>query len=154
MKNITKYIPKFILMIALMFASQACIDLEEDVSSVLSISNLTGEGDITAALAPIYRSMQTAYDAPHAAGVPTYGADDRTTWEAGNKAPLRVFDRFDYGNGENSDILWLPIGWDSYWQAIYRANTLIEGLKTSIAPEELNKVADGEARFFKSLGIF
>jgi len=154
MKKITKYIPKMILMTALIFASQACIDLEEDVSGVLSIENLSGEGDITAALAPIYRSMATAYGEPHAAGVPTYGSDDRTTWWAGNKSPLRVFDRFDYGNGENSDINWLPRGWDRHWKVIYYANSLIEGLKTSSAPEEIVKVADGEARYLRALAYF
>jgi hypothetical protein len=154
MKNIIKYIPKIVLMIALIFVTQACVDLEEDVSGVLSIENLSGEGDITAALAPIYRSASVAFREPHAAGVPTYGADDRTTWGAGNKAPLRVFDRFDYGSGENSDINWLPRGWDAYWKTIYYANTVIEGLKTSTAPEEIVKVADGEARFLRALSYF
>ena len=41
MKNIIKYIPKIVLMIALICVSQACVDLEEDVSGVLSIENLT-----------------------------------------------------------------------------------------------------------------
>ena len=154
MKNITKYIPKIVLMIALIFVSQACVDLEEDVSGVLSIENLSAEGDITAALAPIYREMAVANSNPHWAGVPTYGSDDRTTWWAGNKAPLRVFDRFDYGSGENSDINWLPRGWDSYWKVLYYANTLIEGLKTSTAPEEIVKIADGEARFLRALAYF
>jgi hypothetical protein len=154
MKNIIKYIPKIVLMIALMCVSQACVDLEEDVSGVLSIENLTGEGDITAALAPIYRGMQVAYSNPHWAGVPTYGGDDRTTWWAGNKGPLRVFDRFDYGSGENSDSNWLPRGWDAYWQVIYYANTLIEGLKTSTAPAEIVSIADGEARFLRALAYF
>ncbi|MDN5212975.1 RagB/SusD family nutrient uptake outer membrane protein [Fulvivirgaceae bacterium BMA12] len=154
MKNIIKYIPKIVLIIVLAFLSHACADLEEDVSGVLSIENLSGEGDITAALAPIYRGMLEAYQHPHAAGVPTYGADDRTTWWAGNKAPLRVFDRFDYGSGESSDINWLPRGWDAYWKVIYYSNTLIEGLKTSTAPEDIVKIADGEARFLRALAYF
>ena len=154
MKNIFKYIPKIVLMIALICVSQACVDLEEDVSGVLSIENLSGEGDIAAALAPVYREMQVAYKEPHAGGVATYGGDDRTTWWAGNKSPLRVFDRFDYGSGENSDINWLPRGWDSYWKVIYYANTLIEGLKTSTATADLVKVADGEARFLRALAYF
>lgn len=154
MKNIIKYIPKIVLMIAMICISQACVDLEEDVSGVLSIENLSGEGDITAALAPIYRIMSQAYGEPHAAGVPTYGSDDRTTWWAGNKAPLRVFDRFDYGSGENSDINWLPRGWDRHWKVIYYANTLIEGLKTSTADPEIVAIADGEARFLRALAYF
>ena len=154
MKQIVKYIPKVTLMIAMIFVSQACVDLEEDVSGVLSLENLSGEGDIQAALAPIYREMQVAYSNPHWAGVPTYGGDDRTTWWAGNKSPLRVFDRFDYGGGENSDILWLSRGWDAYWKIIYYANTLIEGLKTSTAPAEIISVADGEARFLRALAYF
>lgn len=154
MKNIIKYIPKIVLMLAMVFVSQACVDLEEDVSGVLSIDNLTGEGDIIAALAPAYREMQVAYSNPHWAGVPTYGSDDRTTWWAGNKSPLRVFDRFDYGGGENSDILWLPRCWDAYWKVIYYTNTLIEGLKTSTAPADIIQVADGEARFLRALAYF
>ena len=97
MKKVTKYILN-IALVALMFLMiHSCVDLEEDVSGVLSIENLTGEGDVTAALAPIYREMQVAYTHPHWGGVPTWGGDDRTTWWAGNKSPLRVFDRFDYG---------------------------------------------------------
>jgi len=145
---------RFSLVLAMILANQACIDLEEDTSSVLKLENLSNEGEIVAALAPIYAAIREGYRHPHAGGVPTYGADDRTTWWAGNKSPLRVFDRFDYGSGENSDILWLPRAWDYYWQTIYYANTLIEGLKTSTAPEDVIKVADGEARFLRALAYF
>jgi hypothetical protein len=154
MKNITKYIIHIVLLTAVIFSSHSCVDLEEDVSSVLSIENLKSESGVTAALAPIYRSMLAAYEHPHAGGVPTYGGDDRTTWWAGNKSPLRVFDRFDYGSGENSDILWLDRGWNAYWETIYNANTLIEGLKTSTAPDEVIRSADGEARFLRALAYF
>jgi hypothetical protein len=154
MKNIYQYIARFSMVLAMILASQACIDLEEDTSSVLKIENLSTEGEIVAALSPIYAAIREAYRHPHAGGVPTYGADDRTTWWAGNKSPLRVFDRFDYGSGENSDILWLPRAWDYYWEPIYYANTLIEALKTSTAPEEIVKTADGEARFLRALAYF
>jgi hypothetical protein len=154
MKNIYKYLTRISMVLVMILASQACIDLEEDTSSVLQLENLTSEGEIIAALAPIYSAIREGYRHPHAGGVPTYGADDRTTWAAGNKSPLRVFDRFDYGSGENSDILWLERAWDYYWQTIYYANTLIEGLKTSTAPEEIEKVADGEARFLRALAYF
>ena len=154
MKNIVKHLLKVVALMAVIMAQPSCISLEEDVSSVLSIESLTGEGDIVAALAPIYRVMQNAYNAPHQAGVPTYGADDRTTWWAGNKSPLRVFDRFDYGSGENSDILWLDRGWNDYWKAIYYANSLIDGLKTATADEDIVKIADGEARFLRTLAYF
>ena len=66
----------------------------------------------------------------------------------------RLFDRFDYGSGENSDINWLPRGWDRHWKVIYYANSLVEGLKTSTAPEEIVKIADGEARFLRALAYF
>lgn len=154
MRNITKHIPKFILLAVMVFVHQACIDLEEDQSSVLSIENLRSEGDVIAALAPIYRQMGDVYTQPHFQRAPTYGADDLTTWWAGNKAPLRVFDRFDYGSGENSDINWLPYGWDGYWQVIYYANTVIQGLKTATAPAEIVAAADGEARFLRALSYF
>ncbi|MFT4566332.1 MAG: hypothetical protein ACI9FN_001287 [Saprospiraceae bacterium] len=154
MKNYIIQTPYLVLLIVLMVTIPSCIDLEEDTSSILSIENLKSESGISAALAPIYRSMLVAYEHPHAGGVPTYGADDRTTWWAGNKSPLRVFDRFDYGNGENSAILWLDRGWNAYWETIYNANTLIEGLKTSEAPSDVVLSADGEARFLRALAYF
>ena len=154
MKKIIKQILYIAVLSGLLFSMHSCIDLEEDTSSILSIENLKSESGVTAALAPIYRSMLAAYQHPHAGGVPTYGADDRTTWWAGNKSPLRVFDRFDYGSGENSDILWLDRGWNAYWETIYNANSLIEGLKTSTAPDDVVKSADGEARFLRALAYF
>lgn len=154
MKNIKLITVKIVFLMALVLSYPSCISLEEDTSAVLSIEELESESAIVAALAPIYRGLQDAYRAPHEAGVPTYGADDRTTWWAGNKAPLRVFDRFDYGSGENSDILWLDRGWNSYWQVIYYANTVIDGLKTSTADEDIVKIADGEARFLRALAYF
>ncbi len=154
MKKNINYIFRGLFLLMLFAAQPACVDLEEDTSSVLSIENLRSESGVTAALAPVYRSMLTAYTHPHAGGVPTWGGDDRTTWWAGNKSPLRVFDRFDYGSGENSDILWLDRGWNAYWEVIYHANTLIQGLKTSTAPESVIKSADGEARFLRALAYF
>lgn len=154
MKNLNHHILSIVLLTVVIFTGFSCFDLEEDLSSVLSIENLKSEGDVTAALAPIYREMQQAYTHPHWGGVPTWGGDDRTTWWAGNKSPLRVFDRFDYGSGENSDILWLDRGWNSYWTIIYRANSLIEGLKTSNAPADVVASADGEARFMRALAYF
>jgi len=154
MKNIIKQILYLCFFLTCVFTNPACIDLEEDVSSVLSIDNLKSESGVNAALAPIYRSILAAYAFPHGGGVPTYGADDRTTWWAGNKEPLRVFDRFDYGNGENSAINWLDRGWNAYWETIYNANTLIEGLKTSTASKEIIQSADAEARFLRALAYF
>ncbi|MGD1889935.1 MAG: RagB/SusD family nutrient uptake outer membrane protein [Cyclobacteriaceae bacterium] len=154
MKNTILPISKILLLLLLIWTAPACVDLEEDTSSVLFIENLQSEGDVTAALAPVYRAMQDVYQAPHLQRSPTYGADDITTWWAGNKAPLRVFDRFDYGGGRNSDINWLPHGWNGYWQVIYYANTLVEGLKTSTAPAELVSSADAEARFLRALAYF
>jgi hypothetical protein len=83
-----------------------------------------------------------------------FAADDMTTWWAGNKAPFRVFDQFAFGNGENSDILWIDEAWNLYWQAIYYCNILVEGLKTSTAPSKLVIRADAEARFFRALSYF
>ncbi len=150
-----KNIYKIILLTVWIFVGQACSNLlEEDLSSVVTIENLNSEGDIVAAIAPIYRTTQDAYGSPHYQRTPTYGADDLTTWWAGNKAPLRVFDGFNYGNGENADVNWLSHGWDNYWKTIYYANTVIEGLKTSTAPDEIVKTADGEARFLRALSYF
>ncbi|WNJ20434.1 RagB/SusD family nutrient uptake outer membrane protein [Pontibacter sp. G13] len=154
MKKYKAYMLRMTLAVALLVSVQSCVDLMEDTSSVLSIENLKSEGDVVSALAPVYRQMATVYATPHFQRVPTYGADDLTTWWAGNKAPIRVFDRFDYGNGENSDINWLPTGWNGYWQVIYRANTVIDGLKTSTAAEDIVIAADGEARFLRALAYF
>lgn len=145
---------KITLVVAVLFCLHACISLEEDTSSILQIDNLTDEGAIIASLTPIYRQYQDLVKFPQEHIMTAYGADDMTTWWAGNKAPLRVFDRLDYGNGENSDILWLNIAWDKYWKMIYYSNSLIEGLKNSTAPEAIVKTADAEARFFRALAYF
>jgi hypothetical protein len=150
MKNITFKLSKILLLTSFLYFGQACIKLEEDTSAVLLLENLTGEGDITAALAPMYRQMLDLVTPPHEWMMAAYGADDMTTWWAGNKAPLRVFDRFDYGSGENSAILWLDAAWISYWKNIYYSNSLIDGLKTSTAPEAVIKNGDAEARWWRA----
>ena len=147
-----KYFNKITLILTMI--TLGCTDLEEDLSSVLTIEELKTEAEIESALAPIYRALVDAHRLPHLLRTPTYGGDDITTWEAGNKAPLRVFDRFDYGSGENSDVNWLDHGWDNYWKAIYFSNSLIDALKTSSAPAEIITVADSEARFFRALSYF
>ncbi len=146
-----KYINKIILIAIVAFVGNSCSNLEEDTSSLLTLDRLASEGDITASLAPIYRALLTIHKDPQFARIATFGGDDITTWSGGNKAPLRVFDRFDYGNGENSDIIWLPNAWDGYWKIIYFSNTIIKGLKTSTAPVNAVKVGDGEARLFRAL---
>lgn len=154
MNKIKTIVFRAIMLVALLVGTQACFDLEEDTSSILQLENLTDEGAINAALTPIYRQFMETMKAPHNHFIMAYGADDITTWWAGNKAPLRVFDRFDYGNGENSDVLWLDLPWSRYWKVIYYSNSLIEGLKTSTAPEDIVMRADAEARFFRALSYF
>lgn len=154
MKEIKTILFKIVMLVVLLIGTQACFDLEEDTSSILQLENLTDEGAINAALTPIYRQFMQTVTAPHNHFIMAYGADDITTWWAGNKAPLRVFDRFDYGNGENSDVLWLDLPWSRYWKVIYYSNSVIEGLKTSPAPEDVVATADGEARFFRALSYF
>jgi len=149
-----KHINKIVLVAIMVFLGHSCSDLEEDTSSLLTLDRLGSEGDIEASLAPIYRELLTIEKDPQFARTTTFGGDDITTWSAGNKAPLRVFDRFDYGNGENSDIIWLPIAWDGYWKMIYYSNTLIKGLKTSTASESAIKLGDAEARLFRALSYF
>lgn len=145
-----KHINKLIVLALIALVGYSCSDLEEDTSSLLTLDRLSSEGDITASVAPIYRRMLEMHRTPHFTRAATYGADDITTWAAGNKAPFRVFDRFDYGNGENSDINFLPHAWDGYWQTIYYCNTLIDGLKTATAPEEVVALANAEARTFRA----
>ena len=128
----------------------SCSDLEEDRSGILSLENLQSEGDLVAALVPVYKRLQYSYRNPHFMRTNTFGSDDITTWWGGNKAPLRVFDSFNYGNGENGDINWLDYDWKGFWKIIYHANSLVEGLKTSTAPDQLKAVADGEARFLRA----
>lgn len=146
-----KHINKIILFALMAFLGHSCSDLEEDTSSLLTLDRLQNEGDIEASLAPIYREFLTVHKDPQFSRIATFGGDDITTWSAGNKAPLRVFDRFDYGNGENSAIIWLPIAWDGYWKMIYFSNTLIKGLKTATASESAIKIADGEARLLRAV---
>lgn len=149
----TKYnlIYKIALFSVLILLSQSCIDLEEDVSSVLSLEDLRNEGDILAALAPIYRAYNDVVKVPHEEQIVGYGADDITTWQGGNKGPLRIFDGFNYGDGQSSDINWLDQPWRKNWKVIYYANSLVEGLKTSSASPEVIAIGDGEARFFRAL---
>lgn len=146
-----KYINKILLMALVGFIGHSCSNLEEDTSSLLTVGKIESEADVANNVAPIYRRQLNMHRGPHYLRTATYGADDITTWIAGNKAPLRVFDRFDYGSGENSDINWLPHAWDAYWQTIYYCNTLIEGLKSATAPEAMIKQADAEARVFRAL---
>jgi len=148
--------PKLIrlMLLVIFFTVNSCVDLEEDTSSIISIGNLTSEAEITSSLAPIYRAIYGAYTAVQQRTA-TYGADDLTTWWAGNKAPFRIYDRFDYGSGENADNIWLSgNAWDPYWNTIYYANSLIDGLKTSTAPEDIVSIAEGEARFLRGMSYF
>lgn len=146
-----KYINKILLVALVVFLGQSCSDLEEDTGSLLTVGKIESEADIATNIAPIYRRQLNMHRNPHYLRTATYGGDDITTWIAGNKAPLRVFDRFDYGSGENSDINWLDHAWDNYWQTIYYCNTLIEGLKTATASEAIINAADAEARVFRAL---
>ena len=73
MKNIISYIARFSLVLVIILASQACIDLEEDTSSVLKIENLSTEGEIVAALSPIYAAIREAYNFP-SRGIATFFA--------------------------------------------------------------------------------
>lgn len=154
MKKIKTVLFKIVMLAVILVGAQACFELEEDTSSILTLDNLADEGAIDAALTPIYRQYMTAMNSPHGNHLTAYGADDITTWWAGNKAPIRVFDRFDYGNGENSDVLWLDLAWSRYWKVIYYCNTLIEGLKTSPADPAFVANAEGEARFFRALAYY
>lgn len=86
-----KYINKILLIGLVVFFTNACTDLEEDTSSLLLVGQIATEGDIQTNIAPIYRRLLSMHDDPHFTRTATYGADDITTWIAGNKAPLRVF---------------------------------------------------------------
>jgi starch-binding outer membrane protein, SusD/RagB family len=154
MKNINKITKAFAIIIAVSFTFNACIGLDEDISSIISIEKLDKEDDIVAVLAALYRRMAIVYQYPQYQRTATFGADDITTWWAGNKGPLRIFDRFDYGSGENADNEWLFDSWSGYWNVIYYANTLIQGLKSSGAPVEVVHSVDGEARFLRALAYF
>jgi hypothetical protein len=143
----------FTLIISFLFVF-SCSDLEEDRSGILSLDNLQSEGDLVAALTPVYKALQYTYKNPHFMRTNTYGSDDITTWWGGNKAPLRVFDQFNYGGGENGDINWLDWDWKGFWRLIYYANSLINGLQTSTADESLKSIIEGEARFLRAFAYF
>ena len=145
---------KFLSIFFSFLLTLSCSDLEEDRSGILSLANLRTEGDLVAALAPIYKQLQRCYERPHNMRTNTFGSDDLTTWWGGNKAPLRVFDGFNYGSGENADVNWLDWDWNGFWKVIYYSNSLIEGLKTSTASKELKLVVEGEARFFRAYSYF
>ena len=90
MKNTYKI---FTLIISFLFVF-SCSDLEEDRGGILSLDNLQSEGDLVAALTPVYKELQQTFKNPHFMRTNTFGSDDITTWWGGNKAPLRVFDGF------------------------------------------------------------
>ena len=148
--SIMKHINKIILLASLVFVCLSCSKLEEDTSSLLTVGKLNTEADVAANVAPIYRTLFGMHVIPQRVRTATFGSDDITTWLAGNKAPFRVFDRFDFGGGENSDIIWLDHAWDGYWKTIYYCNTLLDGLKSSDAPVNVAKLADAEARVFRA----
>lgn len=149
--SVMKYINKILLTAVVVFIGHSCSKLEEDTSSLLIVGKVATEADVATNVAPIYRILLNMHKDPHFTRTATYGGDDITTWSAGNKAPFRVFDRFDYGSGENSNIIWLNHAWNGYWQTIYYCNTLVEGLKRAAAPEPIVKQADAEARVFRAL---
>jgi len=60
-----KYTNKiFTLFVSLLFVF-SCSDLEEDRGGILSLDNLQSEGDLVAALTPVYKELQTTYKNPH-----------------------------------------------------------------------------------------
>ena len=128
----------------------SCSDLEEDRSGILSLDNLKSDGDLVAALTPVYKQLQVTYQG-FRIRTNTFGSDDLTTWWGGNKAPLRVFDGFNYGNGENADINWLDYDWKGFWKLIYHANSLVNGLQTSTAPDASKAVIEAEARCLRAI---
>ena len=148
-----KAFKSILILTVFLFGLQSCTDLEEDTSSVLSLNNLTTPNDVNSALTPMYKQLVDAYRNPNDQRTATYGGDDITTWAAGNKAPFRVFDRFDYGGGENSTGFRLEYGWERYWRIIYIANTVLRGLDKE-SSEEFVKVAEGEARLMRALVYF
>jgi hypothetical protein len=145
-----KHINKILLIAIAGFIGHSCSNLEEDTSSLLTVGKIESAADVANNVAPIYRRLLNLNQYPHRLRITTYGSDDMTTWSAGNKAPLRVFDQFNYGGGENSntDLLFYP--WDGYWQIVYYSNTLIDGLKSSKASEAIVNLADAEARVFRA----
>lgn len=154
MKYFFSYIIKFTLLTGVLLGLGGCFSLEEEVDSILTTDRLNNEADILAALAPIYRTYAKVLDYPQQQQIVAFGADDITTYWGGNKAPLRVFDSFDYGNGENAGSTWLATSWDGYWLCIYYANTLISNLEVSSAPADIVQIAEGEARFMRALCYF
>jgi hypothetical protein len=148
-----KAFKKIIILTCILLGVNSCIGLEEDTSSVLLLENLATPEDVTAAITPMYKLLVDAYRNPNDQRTASYGGDDITTWAAGNKAPFRVFDRFDYGNGENSTGFRLEYGWERYWKIIYIANTVLRGLDSE-SDESFVKIAEGEARLMRALVYF
>ena len=148
MKKINK------ILISLAFSLSACFGLEEDTGSILTISQLRTEADFDAALAPIFAIMATANRDPHKR-ITTAGADDITTWNGGNKAPIRLYDGFGYGGGEGADAAWLAIfSWDSYWEVIYASNAVIDGVENSEGDPKITDHAKAVASFTRAISYF
>ena len=141
-----------LVLVSLLLTSQACFNLEEDTSSVLLLEDLSDEGSITAVLTSIYRKHQQLVAYPGAHFLVAFAADDITTWWKGSSSFRRyLYDRFNYGEGQNADTPHANDAWEAYFDIIYYSNSLIDGLKSSAAPEKTIKIADAEAHFFRAL---
>ncbi|WP_273272533.1 RagB/SusD family nutrient uptake outer membrane protein [Maribacter polysiphoniae] len=131
-----------------------CVKLEEDTASILSISELKTEEDFDAALSPIFARIATANKDAHKR-MTAAGADDLTTWNGGNKAPIRLFDGFGYGNGVGAELEWLTFySWDPYWDVIYSANNVIVGAEKSTGEESVKNLAIANAKFARAISYF
>jgi len=154
-KNIKlRLITSVILTFIFLVTFNSCHDLEEDLSGVVLVENIDAEEFLLAAVTPLYEYTKHVYSGAHCR-ITTYGGDDITTWIGGNKEPLRVFDRFEYENGKNSHHPWqFQHGWERWWKVIYYSNELLDGLKTSTAPEASVALVEGEARFFRAWSYY
>ena len=148
-----KVIHLILIFLTIVSVLSSCND-QDGENSILQFEPLHSEEEIQAALTPVYQSYLVSVQRPSLHQITSLGADDITTWWAGGSPKLRMFDRFDYGEGQNADNSALLDKWENNWQTIYNANRLVSGLAGSKAPIDIVKKAEAEAKFFRALSYF
>lgn len=129
--------------------------LEKDTSGKLVTSSFyKTEQDLNAAVTgawnPILEGGGNSFGS-NSIWVPLMGSDDITTHPGLNKARYRAVDRFN----AHSNIRRLDgVFWNSPYQAIYRANTLLANLEGSPAAQEAKDQAAAQVRFLRGFLYF
>lgn len=135
-----------------LFGIMACSDLEEEVFSEISPSNFYGNSaDANVAVTSIYNSFNRAV------GLYDFGMSSLASCPS-PKLQGRVSFRRVWANYTTSsnDALGLPRVWNSFYQGIFRANTVISELEGRVFEKDDDKRAEyiAEAQWLRAWSFF